>query len=67
MADPNVTSGRPTGDSQHHDHEKRDRSYGFESGGTVQSIPTDGNYQSGDAARGYEDDAHSGGMTVIND
>lgn len=43
MSDPVTIGGRPHGDSQSHDHEKRDRSYSFESGGTTVSVPAKGN------------------------
>jgi hypothetical protein len=63
MADPNVTSGRPTGDSQSHDHLKRDRTYSFQSGGTVQGgIDTENAPVGADSMDGYS--PNKGGGTV---
>lgn len=53
MANPDVTGGRPTGDSKSHDHLKRDRSYSFESGGTVQGGIETADSPPGKGARGY--------------
>lgn len=61
---PEHNMGRATGDSQSHDHEKRDRTYAFESGGTVQAIPGDGNYEGSGATRGYGSTATKGGNAV---
>lgn len=64
MANPDATGGRATGDSQSHDHEKRDRSYSFQSGGTVQGGIDTAEAPPGKGLNGYEDDASTGGMTV---
>lgn len=53
MADPNVTAGRPTGDTKSHDHLKRDRSYFFQSGGTTQGGIETADAPPGKGARGY--------------
>lgn len=63
MADPNVTSGRPTGNSQSHDHLKRARTYSFQSGGTVQGgIDTEDSPVGAGSMDGYS--ATKGGGTV---
>lgn len=53
MATPDVTAGRPTGDSQSHEHLKRDREYSFESGGTTQGGIDTTDSPPGKGARGY--------------
>lgn len=64
MANPDVTGGRGTGDSQSHDHEKRDRKYSFQSGGTVQGGIETAEAPPGKGTNGYSDNASTGGATV---
>jgi len=65
MADaPEHNGGRPTGNSQSHDHEKRDRSYSFQSGGTVQGGIDTAEAPPGKGTRNYVANAHAGGNNV---